>query len=209
MANTTTAVPTETTPAQIKGTKTEQRLVMAYISESTAYTRYIFYMKQAQKEGLPVIAQIFQNTANNELHHGKIFFKYLLGGKVSVDVTADAGVIGTTAENLAIAASEEQSEGVEEYTKSAQIAREEGFEDIASHFEAIASIEKKHEARFREYLKRLKEGTLYKREKPITWQCLVCGYEYVGTTPPEICPACNHPQSHYMPKDEEVSSEQY
>ena len=199
----------ETTPAQIKGTRTEQRLVLAYISESTAYTRYIYYMKQAQKEGLPVIAQIFQNTANNELHHGKIFFKYLLGGQVSVPVTIDAGVIGTTEENLLTAANEEQSEGVEEYRTSAQIAREEGFDDIAEHFEAIADVEKHHEARFRMYLKRLKEGTLYKRDTPITWVCLVCGYEFVGTTPPESCPACNHPMSHYMAKDEQVSSEQY
>ena len=202
--NSTAANPT--TPAQIKGTKTEQRLVMAYISESTSYTRYVYYMQQANKEKLPVIAQIFQATANNELHHCKVFFKYLQGGQVTVPVTTDAGIIGTTAENLALAASEEQSEGVDQYIESAQIARQEGFEDIASHFEAIATIEKDHEARFRQYLARLQNGTLYKRDQPITWQCLVCGYEYVGTTPPDVCPACNHPQYFYMPKEEEVSS---
>lgn len=208
MATTTTPAPAaaETTPAQIKGTRTEQRLVMAYISESTAYTRYIYYMQQANKEKLPTIAQIFQATANNELHHCKVFFKYLQGGQVTVPVTTDAGVIGTTAENLAIAAAEEQSEGVDEYMLSAQIAREEGFDDIASHFEAIASIEKNHKNRFNKYLERLNNGTLYKRTLPILWQCLVCGYEYLGTTPPDKCPACNHPQYFFMPVEDEVSS---
>ena len=207
MADTTTPATTPvTTPDQIKGTKTEERLVMAYISESTAYTRYIYYMQQANKEKLPTIAQIFQATANNELHHCKVFFKYLQGGQVTVPVTTDAGIIGTTAENLLIAANEEQSEGVDEYMLSAKIAREEGFEDIASHFEAIASIEQNHEMRFRKYLERLNNGTLYKRALPLTWQCLVCGYDYVGTTPPQACPACNHPHYFFMPKDEEVSA---
>lgn len=202
---TTTPEP-EKAPVNLKGTRTEQRLVMAYISESTAYTRYIYYMQQANKEKLPTIAQIFQATANNELHHCKIFFKYLQGGQVTVPVATDAGVIGTTAENLTLAAAEEQSEGVDQYILSAQIAREEGFDDIASHFEAIATIEKNHELRFRKYLERLQNGTLYKRTLPIIWQCLVCGFEYLGTTPPEACPACNHPQYFFMPKDEEVSA---
>lgn len=197
---------TTTTPAQLKGTKTEERLALAYISESTAYTRYVFYAQQANKDKLPTIAQIFQTTANNELHHCKIFFKYMQGGQVSTNVTIDAGVIGTTVENLATAAAEEQSEGVDEYIESAKIARSEGFDDIAEHFEAIASVEKAHEARFRKYLQRLQDGTLYKRDQPITWQCLVCGYEYVGTTPPEVCPACNHPQYFYMPLEKEVSA---
>lgn len=197
---------TQTAPKDIRGTKTEERIALAYISESTAYTRYVYYAQKATKEKLPTIAQIFQATANNEMHHAKVFFKMLQGGKVANSVTIDAGIIGSTAENLATAAAEEQSEGVEEYTESARIAREEGFEEIAQHFEAIATIEKAHEARFREYLKRLQDGTLYKREKPIRWQCLVCGYEYEGTTPPEVCPACDHPQYYYMPVADEVSS---
>lgn len=209
MANTNSPAATTATqtPANIKGTRTEQRLVMAYISESTAYTRYTYYSQQASKENLPPIAQVFQVTAANELHHCKVFFKFLQGGQVTVPVTTDAGVIGTTAENLATAASEEQSEGVDQYILSAQIAREEGFDEIASHFEAIASIEKNHEARFREYLQRLQNGTLYKRTLPIIWQCLVCGYEYLGTTPPETCPACSHPQYHFMPKEDETNAE--
>ncbi len=191
----------------IRGTKTEARLALAYISESCAYTRYIFYADQAKKEKLPTIAEVFQNTANNELHHGKVFFKMLQGGKVPNTVTIDAGVIGTTAENLATAAAEEQSEGVEEYAESARIAREEGFDEIAEHFEAIATIERAHEARFRRYLDMLQKGTLYKRDTPIDWQCLVCGYIYNGTTPPETCPACDHPQVYYMPVEDEISSE--
>ena len=207
MATTNTpAAPAATTPADIKGTRTEQRLVMAYISESTAYTRYTYYMQQANKEKLPTIAQVFQVTAANELHHCKVFFKYLQGGQVSVPVSTDAGIIGTTAENLEIAANEEQEEGVDQYMLSAQIAREEGFDDIASHFEAIASIEKNHEVRFRKYLERLQNGTLYKRTLPILWQCLICGYEYLGTTPPEACPACNHPHYFFIPVEDEVSS---
>lgn len=191
----------------LKGTQTEKRLALAYLSESTAYTRYIFYAQQANKEKLPVIAQIFQATANNELHHSKVYFKFLQGGQCTIEnVTIDAGVIGTTAENLQIAINEEQSEGVDEYITSAKIAREEGFDEIADHFEAIATIEKAHEERFRTYLARLQNGTLYKREQPIQWQCLVCGYIYTGVTPPEKCPACDHPSYYYMPVDEEVSA---
>lgn len=191
----------------LKGTRTEQRLALAYISESTAYTRYIFYAKQANKEQLPAIAQIFQATANNELHHSKVYFKFLQGGKCTVDnITIDAGVIGTTAQNLATAISEEQQEGVEEYITSAKIAREEGFDTIAEHFEAIASVEKSHEERFRTYLERLNNGTVYKRDQPIDWQCLVCGYIYNGVTPPETCPACDHPSYYYVPVDEEVAA---
>lgn len=195
-----------TTPAQLKGTKTEERLVMAYLGESAAYTRYMYYAQQAQKEKLAPIAQVFMATANNEMHHGKIYFKYLQGGQVTAPMTIDAGVIASTAENLLLAAAAEHQEGVEEYIKSAQIARQEGFEDIANHFEAIASVEKVHEARFLKYHKMLTDGTLYNRAEPVKWQCLVCGYIYEGTTPPQVCPACNHPQHYYMPVDEEVSA---
>lgn len=191
----------------IRGTRTEARIALAYLSESTAYTRYLYYAQQANKEKLPTIAQIFMATANNELHHAKVYFKMMQGGQVTTKgMTIDAGIIGTTEQNLLTAANEEQVEGVEEYIESARIAREEGFDVIAAHFEAIASIEKAHEARFRAYLKRLQDGTLYKRDEPIQWQCLVCGYYYTGTTPPEVCPACDHPQQYYMPVDEEVSA---
>ena len=188
----------------IKGTKTEANLVIAYLAESAAYTRYTYYAQQADKENYYPIGQIFRETADNELHHGKIYFKYLQGGSVTVPMPADAGVIGTTEENLLIAANEEQAEGVDLYEGFAKVAVEEGFTDIAEHFRAIATIEKRHEARFRYYLQQVKDGTVWKREKPIKWQCLVCGYIYEGTTPPEVCPACNHPYQHYIGLDYDV-----
>lgn len=190
-----------TTAKDIKGTRTEKNLAAAYIAESTAYTRYNFYAKQAEKDGFPPIQRIFILTADNEMHHAKVFFKFLQGGTAAVDMTIDAGVIGTTLENLKTAAAEEQAEGVVAYTEAAKVAREEGFDDIAKVFDAIASVENDHEARFNRFIKHLEEGTLYKREKPIKWKCLVCGYVYEGTEPPVKCPACNHPYQHYMALD--------
>lgn len=182
----------------IKGTQTEKNIVASYLNESAAYTRYNYYAKQATKESLFPIAQIFTATAENEFIHSKVFFKMLEGGQVSVDLKADAGIIGTTAENLKIAMEEELSEGVDAYINAAKVAREEGFPEIATHFEAIASVEKHHYERFGRYLKMLNDGTLWKREKPIKWQCLVCGYIYEGTEPPRVCPGCDHPYQHYM-----------
>ncbi len=120
----------------------------------------------------------------------------LQGGQVTVSMgDVDAGIIGTTAENLEIAANEEQQEGVVAYTEAAKVARKEGFDDIADHFEAIASIEKTHEARFRKLLEQVKNGTVWKRDKAITWKCLVCGFEYVGTEPRRFAPHAITPTS--------------
>lgn len=190
-----------TSVKDIRGTKTERCLVAAYLSESTAYTRYTFYAQQADKENYFPIGQIFRETADNELRHAKVFFKMLQGGSVNVDLDVDSGVIGDTATNLAIASEEERVEGVEQYESSAKIADEEGFPEIAEHFRAIAKIEESHRRRFDIYLKQVKDGTVWKREKPIKWKCLVCGYIYEGTTPPDPCPACDHPYQHYMALD--------
>jgi len=186
----------------IRGTQTEKNLCAAYTAESMAYSRYMFYAKQANKDGFPPIALIFTVTANNELHHAKVFFKYLEGGKVSNDITIDSGVIGTTAENLATAAEEEATEGVEMYTRSAKVAREEGFDEIADVFESIAAVELTHRDRFLRYLDRVNKGTVYKSDKPVKWVCLVCGYVHEGKEPPETCPACSHPQKYYMEESE-------
>lgn len=185
----------------IKGTRTEKCIAQSYLAESSAYTRYTFYAKQAEKEGYYPVQQIFLDTAENELHHAKVFFKMLQGGKCDAPMTIDAGVIGDTASNLACAAEEEREEGVAAYTEAAAIAREEGFDEIASHFEAIASVEKHHMERFNRYLKMVKEGTLWKREKPVEWRCLVCGFIFVGTEPPRVCPGCDHPYQNYMAID--------
>lgn len=186
----------------IKGTKTEQNLVIAYMAESAAYSRYTYYAAQAEKEKYFPIQKIFTETAANELRHGKVFFKFLQGGSVEVPMAVDAGVIGTTAENLATAAHEELVEGVEMYTEAAKVADKEGFPEIAGHFRAIAEIEDHHRRRFERYLKQVEDGTVWKRKKPVKWQCLVCGYIYEGTEPPAECPACDHPYQHYMALDE-------
>ena len=185
----------------IKGTRTEKNLVAAYMAESAAYSRYTFYAGQAEKESYFPIQKVFEETAANELRHGKIFFKFLEGGSVTVPLAVDAGVIGTTAENLATAAEDELVEGSEMYTEAARVAQEEGFTEIAEHFSAIAKIEESHRRRFLYYLKQVKDGTVWKRDHEITWKCLVCGYEFVGTEPPVKCPACDHPREHYMAMD--------
>ncbi len=190
------------TNKSIKGTRTEKNLVIAYMAESSAYTRYTFYAAQANKESYFPIERVFTETANNELRHAKVFFKFLEGGNVEVPMGVDAGVIADTASNLATAAHEELVEGVELYTNSAKVADEEGFTEIAAHFRAIAKIEDHHRRRFERYLKQVKEGTVWKREKPIKWQCLVCGFIYEGTEPPKVCPACDHPYQHYRALDE-------
>lgn len=161
----------------------------------------MFYAQQATKENYFPIAQIFIETADNEMHHGKVFFKLLEGGSVDIELAVDAGVIGDTASNLATAAREEESEGVEQYTNSAKIADEEGFPEIAEHFRAIATIENRHRDRFLRYLDQVQKGTVWKRDKPIKWRCLVCGYTYEGTEPPAVCPACDHLREHYMALD--------
>lgn len=189
------------TPKSIKGTQTEKNLVIAYIAESTAYTRYTFYSKKATKENYFPIARIFDETAANELHHAKVFFGFLEGGSVTVSTPVDAGIVGTTEQNLEIAAREEQLEGVELYKSFANVAREEGFDNIAEHFDSIATIEARHERRFRRYLEQVKAGTVWKRDHDIVWECLVCGYQFKGTEPPKPCPACDHPYQHYMALD--------
>lgn len=185
----------------IKGTQTEKNLVISYMAESSAYTRYTFYAQQAEKESYFPIQRIFTETAANELRHSKVYFKFLEGGNLTVPLGVDAGVIGTTAENLRTAAKEELYEGVELYRGFAETARKEGFDEIADHFEAIATIEMRHRRRFLHYLRQVEEGTVWKRDHEIVWKCLVCGYEYKGTTPPQVCPACDHPYQHYMAMD--------
>lgn len=185
----------------IKGTETEKNLVIAYMAESSAYTRYNFYASQADKENYFPIGEIFRNTAENEMRHGKVFFKFLEGGVVGANMDVDAGVIGSTAENLEIAIKEEQNEGIKMYTNAAKVADKEGFSEIAEHFRAIAEIETRHKARFEAYLKQVKDGTVWKRDHKIKWQCLVCGYVFEGKEPPKVCPACDHPYQHYIALD--------
>lgn len=187
----------------IIGTKTEKNLANAYVAESCAYSRYTYFATTAQKEQYFQYANIFTETAENELRHAKIFLKLLAGGpSVTAPIGVDPGVLSPTVDNLKVAAAEEKKEGVEQYIESAKVADEEGFSDIANVFRAIASIEARHEARFDLMRQRIEDGTVWKRDKPIKWQCLVCGYIYEGTTPPPKCPACAHPYQHFMPEEE-------
>lgn len=189
----------------IKGTKTEKNLANSYLAESAAYSRYSFFATQAQKESYFQYANIFTETAANELRHAKIYFEYLTEGAVVTDpMGVDAGIIGTTADNLKVAAAEEQSEGVDAYIAAAKVADEEGFQEIADRFRAIASIENHHMERFNKMRERIETGTVWKRDTPIKWQCLVCGYIHEGTTPPDKCPACNHPYQHFMPLEDNI-----
>lgn len=189
------------TTKSIKGTQTEKNLVISYMDETQSYARYTYYAQQADKELYYPIGEIFRDTAANELHHAKVFFKMLEGGTVNVSLDVDAGVIGDTATNLQIAIKEEEVDGVELYKHFADVAEQEGFPEIASHFRAIGEVEATHRDRFERYLKQVQEGTVWKRDHAIKWRCLVCGYEFTGTEPPKKCPGCDHPYQHYMAMD--------
>lgn len=186
----------------IKGSQTEKNICISYLNESQSYARYNFYAKIADKENLCPVAEIFRETADNEMHHGKVFLKMLENTEVVTPISVDAGFLGTTTENLKASMKEEMEGGYEFYMQCAKTAEEEGFADIASHFKAIASVEKIHYDRFNYFLGMINDGTLFKRDKKVTWRCLVCGYEYVGTEPPAKCPGCDHPVYHYICVDD-------
>ncbi|MDO4319887.1 MAG: rubrerythrin family protein [Bacteroidales bacterium] len=185
----------------IKGTKTEQNIVNAYMDETQSYARYTYYAQQADKEEYFPIGEVFRETADNELHHAKVFLKMLENDEVGCTSQVDAGFLGDTAANLVTAMKEEKVAGFEFYTAAAKTAADEGFPEIAEHFKSIAEVEKTHYDRFGKYLEQVKAGTVWKRDKPIKWRCLVCGYIHEGTTPPDKCPACDHPYQHYMALD--------
>lgn len=192
----------ENTVKSVKGTETEKWLCNSYLAESQAYARYTFYAWQADKENYYPIGEIFRETANNELRHAKIFLGFLDSVPVETTIGVDAGYLGQTTDNLRMALKEESVDGYEFYAKAAEVARKEGFDDIASHFDAIGKVEKTHYDRFQRMLNHIENGTLWKRDKPVTWKCIVCGYESVGTEPPKKCPACNHPYQHYIAMDD-------
>ena len=181
----------------LKGTQTEKNLLLSFAGESQARMRYTYFSSVAKKEGYEQIAAIFLETAEQEKEHAKKFFKYLEGGKVEITASFPAGVIGTTAENLLAAAMGENEEWSEDYPHFAEIADQEGFPNIANTFRKIASVEAQHESRYRRLLERLENGTTFKREEEINWQCRNCGYVHVGTDAPEACPACAHPQAYF------------
>ncbi len=181
----------------ILGTQTEKNLLTAFAGESQARNRYTFFASQAKKDGFEQIAAIFLETADNEKEHAKRFFKFLEGGKVEITATFPAGIIGTTQENLKAAADGEQEEHTEIYPQFAEIAKQEGFSEIAQVFRTIATVEKHHESRYRKLLKSLVDGSIFKKEKVVRWKCRNCGYIHEGKTPPKKCPACEHPEAFF------------
>ena len=189
---------------ELKGSNTEQNLVKAFAGESQARNRYTYFAKQAKKEGYEQIAAIFEETAENEKEHAKVFFKHLEGGMVKITADYPAGVIGTTEENLLEAADGEKMEWGTLYPDFGKIAEEEGFSEIAHSFRNIAKVEAQHEKRYRTLLGNIKEDKVFKRDKPMKWKCRNCGFIYEGEEPPQNCPACQHPQSYY-----EILAENY
>ena len=171
----------------IKGTKTEQNLQIAFAGESQARNKYTYYASKAKKEGYVQIANIFEETAGNEKEHAKMWFKLLNGGSIK-----------DTISNLKDAAAGENYEWTDMYETFAKEAREEGFDDIAFLFEEVGKIEKEHEERYLQLLKNIEEGQVFKKGEVVVWKCLNCGHIHVGETAPEVCPVCNHPQSYFQ-----------
>ena len=171
----------------LKGSRTESNLWKAFAGESEARNKYTYFASKAKKDGFVQISKLFEETANNEKEHAKIWFK-LLGG------------IGTTEENLLSAAEGENYEWTDMYAEFAKVAREEGFDDIAALFEGVAQIEKEHEERYRKLLANIEGGLVFSREGDMIWQCSNCGHIHIGKEAPEVCPVCAHPKAHFQLK---------
>ena len=171
---------------ELKGSKTETNLLAAFAGESEARNKYTYFASKAKKDGYVQIAKIFEETANNEKEHAKIWFKLLNGG------------IGSTAENLKAAAAGENYEWTDMYATFAKEAREEGFDDIARLFEQVAEIEKEHEARYLKLLANVENGMVFSKDGDVIWQCSNCGHIVIGKKAPEICPVCAHPKAYFQ-----------
>jgi rubrerythrin len=181
----------------LKGTQTEKNILTAFAGESQARNRYTYFASQAKKDGYVQISEIFTETANQEKEHAKRLFKLLEGGEVEVAAAFPAGVIGTTLDNLKEAAAGENYEYTDMYPGFAKAAIEEGFDEIADIFKAIAVAEKQHEKRYLALAANMANSTVFKKSEPVVWRCRNCGYLHEGTDAPEECPACAHPQAHF------------
>ncbi len=174
---------------ELKGSRTEQNLMTAFAGESQARNKYTYYASEAKKAGYTVIADIFEETANNEKEHAKLWFKLLHGDKVP-----------DTATNLLDAAEGENYEWTDMYAGFAKTAKEEGFDRIAYLFEAVGAIEKEHEERYRAILEKLNTETIFVSEEVQVWICTNCGHIHVGKKAPEMCPVCQHPKAYFQKK---------
>ena len=176
---------------ELKGTKTEQNLMTAFAGESQARNKYTYFASKAKKDGYVQIAKIFEETADNEKEHAKLWFKLLEGGSVK-----------DTISNLKAAAEGENFEWTDMYAGFAEEARKEGFDEIAVLFEGVAAIEKEHEERYRQLLARVEGDAVFSRDGDVIWQCSNCGHICVGKKAPEVCPVCAHPQAYFQVKAE-------
>ncbi|MCR5224101.1 MAG: rubrerythrin family protein [Bacilli bacterium] len=178
---------------ELKGSKTEANLMAAFAGESQARNKYTYYASKAKKDGYEQIAAIFEETANNEKEHAKMWFKELHGGEVP-----------TTTENLKDAADGENYEWTDMYDTFAKEADEEGFTELAAKFRMVAAIEKHHEERYRKLLKNIDDEVVFSRDEDKIWVCRNCGHIVIGKKAPGVCPVCNHPQSFF-----EIKAENY
>ena len=176
---------------ELKGSKTEANLMTAFAGESQARNKYTYYASKAKKDGYVQIAQIFEETANNEKEHAKIWFKLLHDGGIP-----------TTVENLKDAAAGENYEWTEMYAEFAKVAKEEGFDHIAALFEMVAKIEKEHEERYKKLLANIEGGLVFSRDGDMMWICSNCGHVHIGKEAPEVCPVCAHPKAYFMVRAE-------
>ncbi len=183
--------------SSIKGTRTEHNLLKAFAGESQARNRYTYFAGKAKKEGFVLVSKIFEETAEQEQVHAKQFFKFLEGGSLEITAAYPAGMIGTTVENLKAAAEGENEEWTLLYPSFAQTAREEGFTEVAGTFTSISVAEKRHEERYNNLIRKMEEDRMFKRDNPIVWRCLNCGYLHEGNEAPQKCAACKHPQSYF------------
>lgn len=170
---------------ELKGSKTEKNLEAAFAGESMARNKYTYYASKAKKDGFVQIAEIFEETANNEKEHAKIWFKLL------------NNEIDTTEENLAAAAAGENYEWTDMYPEFAKVAKQEGFDDIARLFEQVGKIEKYHEDRYKKLLENVKGGLVFSKDNDVVWQCSNCGHICIGKQAPSVCPVCEHSQSFF------------
>ena len=178
---------------ELKGSKTEKNLMEAFAGESQARNKYTYFASKARKDGYEQIAAIFEETANNEKEHAKIWFKLLQGGEIQ-----------GTIENLKMAAEGENYEWTDMYERMAKEAKEEGFEHIAYLFEAVGKIEKEHEERYKKLLENVENGLVFSKDGDRIWKCRNCGHIVIGSKAPEICPVCSHPKSYF-----EIKAENY
>ena len=181
----------------LKGTETEKNLLTAFAGESQARNRYSYFASQAKKQGYEQVAAIFLDTADNEKEHAKVLFKLLEGGDASVSASFPAGVIASTAANLQESANGEKHEYAEMYPSFAEVAKKEGFSEIAETFLNIAKAEMGHEKRFLTLKKNIDEGAVFKRGDKVVWRCRNCGYMHEGNEAPSECPACKHEQAYF------------